>query len=130
MLLHSKAAAKQYFIQHDIDKLFQDMVFELTLNQPVDPKRHMYEYLGRALGENSPSSLVADDPARLCSFRMYVEHTNIHGRTGRHLFRKAAREEFSASVSAAWYQEANLLLQELFQIDDQNPRTPMQVEKG
>ena len=127
----SKAGSREYFRKHDIDGLVEDIIFELALNQPDDPKKHIYNFLGRALGK--ASSPEPENPAQSsqgCTFRLFVEHTGAHGHVGRHFFRNSPLVDVSDSVMKEWHRDAAACLSEMFEKQKGGSKKTVQNEKG
>jgi hypothetical protein len=127
----SKAGSKEYFRKHDIDRLIEDIIFELAFNQPDDPKKHIYDFLGRALGiASSPETESPVQSSQGCTFRMFLEHTGSHGHVGRHFFRNSQQVDVSESLINAWHKDAASCLSEIFEGQKSGSKNTVQNEKG
>jgi hypothetical protein len=107
-MLLSKAGTKEYFQTHDIDQLIQDIVFEITLNQPRNPKRHIYDFLGRALGIHKDGEKEPKAESKVCSLRMFLEfHSPQSPQIIERCFhRNSSVNEFSEAVLKSWHLDA------------------------
>ena len=117
--LHGKAKTKEYFQRYDIDRLIEDIVYEIVLNQPINPKKHIYDFLGRALG--IPKGLddvsLSEKEAGhgVCSIRIFLEQTGRSGRTERHFHRSAAGTDLSDTVLNLWKSDAITYITDSFE---------------
>ena len=133
-MLLSRAGTKEYFQRHDVDRLIEDIVFEITLNQPSNPKRHIYEFLGRALGIPQDADKKSVSESKVCSLRMFLEFHSAQGPQiiERHFHRSSSVNEFSEAVLKSWHLDAISCLSDALSNERKiaTPKNMIKAEKG
>lgn len=115
----SKQDAAKYFEQHSIKALLEQIAADLAVNQPDDPRRYMYDMLGRKLGLETSAPLQASSKTSI--LRIYMECQTNTLVMSKEFQRSLPHSEFNSHILDAWGKEGlNFLRHEVDQLTGGN----------
>ena len=104
----NKDQTSAYLRKHCIPELLEDLTSDLAVNQPDDPRRHLYKRLGLMLGAEAgePPEDVS------CFLRVHIECSTRHtdGAVA-HFLRRSTLDAGTSSMFKGWMEEATGLLE-------------------
>jgi len=126
----------RYLETNKVRMLLEDLISDLVINQPNDPRRWVHTKLGQILGVNSPHQNGEGHPgseqepdanespksdaeqgaakkSRDYAIRLFAEVTGPAGSDSLHFTRRGLASKFDPKAFRAWEQEAGIQLRDL-----------------
>ena len=99
------AEAKSYYYKHQIGELLEQIATDLAINQPEEPRKHIFNLMARML--DLPEIVASSSTEKSCSLRIFAECHTGSGHSVRQFFRSAPLGQNSESLLRTWHAEGS-----------------------